>query len=59
MKHISVNTLIMSEDIVFTHLLLLGPSVMLFGVEIFTACPLPVGVFWKSVCNVSEFLTEL
>lgn len=62
MKHGSgkITFLIMSKDIVFTHLLVFGPSVMLlFGVKIITGCPLAVGVDWIFVCNVCDLLIEL
>ncbi len=49
-----------TKDIVFTHLLVLGPSAMLlFGVKIITGCPLVVGVFRIFVCNFSDLLIEL
>lgn len=53
-------TWICSKDVVFTHLLVLGPSVtLLFVVKIITGCPLAVGVFWIFVCSVSDLLAEL
>lgn len=51
---------IILKSLMFTHLLVLGPSVMLlFGVEIFTGCLLAVGVFRVFVWNVSDLLIEL